>query len=104
MIELSDLQIKILKYVCKTPNILVGQLAEKFKLSNEDLIANLTVLRNLNLIERDTNFRGFVYPTLQGKNYFKLNTANWLYSNLLAIIDLILSIIAIIVSIVALNK
>lgn len=92
--ELSILQIKILNYICKNPIVLVDQLMKYFNLSKEDLTANLVVLRNLDLIEKDCNFRGYVYPTFKGKNYFKSFIQNWLYNNFLAIIAIIISIIA----------
>lgn len=77
MNKLSKLQQNILKYIIQNPNVLFDSLLVHFKLSKNDLIDNLSYLRDLGLIERDTNFRGFVFPTITGKNFFEFKHQYW---------------------------
>lgn len=76
MNTLSNLQRKLLKYIVKNPNVLFDQIKKHFRISHDDLLDNLTILRNLGYLEQDCNFRGFVYPTTNGKNYFEFETKN----------------------------
>ena len=102
--QLTKLQRKLLKYIIKNPNILFDTLQKHFSLLKNDLIDNLTILRDLGYLEKDSNFRGFIYPTIQGKSYFELCFKEWLYNNFLAIIDLIIALFGVIVAFIALFK
>lgn len=75
--KLTKLQRKLLKYINKNPNILFDSLQKHFNLSKNNLMDNLEILRDLGYLEKDTNFRGFVYPTINGKNYFEFERLYW---------------------------
>lgn len=77
MNKLSKLQQKLLKYIIENSNVVFDSLLVKFDLSKDFLIENLTYLRDLGLIEKDTNFRGFVNATILGKNYFEFKHQYW---------------------------
>ncbi len=72
--RLTFLQRKLLKYIVKNPGVLIEQLEKSFKLPEYELISNLELLQHFEYIDRACDFKNFVYPTLDGKSFFELET------------------------------
>lgn len=93
---------KYLKFINKQPKVSYHNLADKYNLDKQDARNILITLAKNEYLAHigDTYFKS----TFKGKHFIKSLVAEWLFKNLLAIIDLIIAILGVVIAFMALFK
>ncbi len=93
---------KYLKFINKQPKVTYHNLVDRYKL---DTLDARNVLITLAKNEYLTHIGDTYYiSTFKGKHFIKSLVSEWLFKNLLAIIDLIIAIFGVIIAFIALFK
>lgn len=93
---------KYLPYINKQDKISYKQICNKFSVDKTDARNILITLAKNEYLTHigDTYFKS----TFKGKHFIKSLVAEWLFKNLLAIIDLIIAILGVVIAFIALFK
>lgn len=93
---------KYLKFINKQPKVSYYNLADKYNLDKQDSRNILITLAKNEYLTHigDTYFKS----TFKGKHFIKSLVVEWLFKNLLAIIDLIIAILGVVIAFIALFK
>lgn len=93
---------KYLRFINKQPKVTYQDLVDRYKL---DKLDSRNILITLARNEYLTHIGDTYYiSTFKGKHFIKSLLAEWLFKNLLAIIDLIIAIFGLVIAFVALFK